>query len=377
MKKIIKLITILLLMVAVMLPTESVQARDTAGRSLDGRVIFGNNFTLESGDTLTGDLIVFGGSVTVEEDAIIEGDVVIFGGNVKLEDNPSEGVDTIAGALVVFGGNVTIGKNTTIGSEVVVLGGDVSLDGTVNGELVIIGGSTNMGEAAVVEGDLVTIGGTVNRDPGSEVKGDVVTNIPAPDIFIPDLQVPDVPNRPIVEFNSNPFGRVLRILGTTILFTLLAMLASLFLQPQIGRVSQAVVGQPVIAGSIGLLTVVLAPIVLGISALTIILIPVVVLAAGVLALSWLFGLIAIGTEVGGRFTQAINQIWAPPFTAGMGTFLMMLVLGGVGMVPCIGWLISFLVGMLGIGGVVLTIFGSRLYPRVAMPIVSSGADSTK
>ena len=152
------------------------------------------------------------------------------------------------------------------------------------------------------------------------------------------------------------------------------MLASLFLQPQIERVSQAVVGNPVIAGSIGLLTGVLAPVVLVILTVTIILIPVTVLAAMALALAWLFGLIAIGTEVGERFTKAINQTWAPPLTAGMGTFLMMIVVGGIGMVPCIGWLVTALVALIGIGGVVLTIFGTQPYPRVVAPVTPPGND---
>jgi hypothetical protein len=130
----------------------------------------------------------------------------------------------------------------------------------------------------------------------------------------------------------------------------------------------------VIAGSFGLLTGVLAPFLLVILAVTLILIPVAVLAAAVLALAWLFGLIAIGTEVGERFTRAINQTWAPPLTAGMGTFLMMLVVGGIGMIPCIGWLATTLVAMLGIGGVVLTMFGTQNYPRVAAPVATPTND---
>jgi hypothetical protein len=115
----------------------------------------------------------------------------------------------------------------------------------------------------------------------------------------------------------------------------------------------------------------MAPVVFVILAVTIILIPVVVLAALALGLAWLFGLIAIGTEVGERFTRAINQTWAPPLTAGFGTFLMMIVVGGIGLVPCIGWLLTSLVALMGIGGVILTIFGSQPYPRVALPAAPS------
>jgi hypothetical protein len=238
-----------------------------------------------------------------------------------------------------------------------------------------------MSETAVVKGDLVTVGGSLMRDPGSEIEGEVVTNIPAPDIQIPDVpsppRVPDVPSPPsppTPTFNFDPIGNFFGMLFTAISVSLLAMLASLFLQPQIERVSQAVVGQPVIAGSIGLLTGVMAPVVLVILTVTIILIPVTILAAMALALAWLFGMIAIGTEVGERFTKAINQTWAPPLTAGMGTFLMMVVVGGIGMVPCIGWLAAALVAMAGIGGVVLTIFGTQSYPRLVTPENVSESD---
>jgi len=347
MKKTFKIFILTLLLAFLLLPTSAVYARGLSGGLLDGRVIFGDNFTLESGDTLTGDLVVFGGNVTIEEEAVVQGDMVVIGGNV-------------------------------------------TLDGTVTGSTVIVGGSTTMSETAVVKGDLVTVGGSLLRDPGSKIEGEVVTNIPAPDIQIPDIQVPDVPNPPSppdvpsppspptppdvdIDF-PNPFGMFVRMFGTAIAVSLLAMLASLFLQPQIERVSQAIVGQPVIAGSFGLLTGVMAPLVLVILAVTIILIPVVLLAAAVLALAWLFGLIAIGTEVGERFTRAINQTWAPPLTAGLGTFLMMIVVGGIGMIPCIGWLVLSLVALLGIGGVVLTLFGSRSYPLVAIPTAPSGTN---
>ena len=331
MKITFKLIALIVLLALVFAPTSAAQARGLSGRLLEGRVVFGDNFTLESGDTLTGDLVVFGGNVTVEEDAKVQGDMVVFGGNV-------------------------------------------SLDGTVSGSTVIIGGTITMGETSIVNGDLVTVGGSLNRDPGAKIEGEVVTNVPIPNIQIPNApSPPNVPNPPSppgspnFNFDFNPLANFFQMLFTSIAVSLLAMLASLFLQPQIERVSQAIVSNVVIAGSIGLLTGVMAPVVLVILAVTIILIPVSLLAAMTLALAWLFGLIAIGTEVGERFTRAINQTWAPPLTAGLGTFLMMIVVGTVGMIPCIGWLTTSLVALLGVGGVVLTIFGTQSYPRVVVP----------
>jgi hypothetical protein len=205
------------------------------------------------------------------------------------------------------------------------------------------------------------------------VDGDILENVPAPTVQIPTVppipsipnvpNVPDVPSVPSVpDVNVNPFLEVVYVSLRALAVAALAMLLTLFLQPQLERVADAMVRQPVVAGSFGLLTAVLAPLVLVILIITLILIPVALLAALVLPLAWLFGVIALGQEVGERFTKAINQSWAPVLTAGFGTFLLMLVGGYVGMIPCVGWLLPFVVGLVAVGGVVMTWFGTRSAP---------------
>ena len=157
---------------------------------------------------------------------------------------------------------------------------------------------------------------------------------------------------------------------------LLAMLAMMFLQPQVERVGQAITTQPLISGGVGLLTMFGAPVVIFIvviiMAVTIILIPVAVavalLGSLLIALAWLFGMIALGQEVGERFTRAINQSWAPVLTAGFGTFLLMLVAGAIGQIPCVGWLVPAVLGLLGVGAVVLTRFGARALQAPVMTV---------
>ena len=36
-------------------------------------------------------------------------------------------------------------------------------------------------------------------------------------------------------------------------------------------------------------------------------------------------------------------------------------IGGIGLVPCVGWIAPFLVAAMGLGGVILTRFGSQPY----------------
>jgi len=288
-----------------------------------GKIVVGENYTLESGEELDGDLVVFGGNVTIEEDADLNGNLVVFGG--------------------------TIQSNGNVSGDVVVFGGQISLD-----------------ESAVVDGDVVTVGGQLSQAEGAEIKGVVVKNV-SPDVELPTGSFPPAVNPPSFNMDFNPFWEAFGVFYRAIIVAALAMLVVTFLQPQMERVGQAIVRQPVMAGGMGLLTVFGGPIAIAVVALvmiiTIVLIPVgvlvVFLGGAVIALAWLFGVIALGHQVGERFTHSINQNLAPAFTTGIGTFLVMLVAGALGQLPCLGWMITLAVAAVTIGAVVMTRFGSR------------------
>ena len=334
-----KLMSILLLLALLFMPTSNAFAQAPAGDIF----LMGQNYTLESGKTLNGSIAVIGGNVSVEKDATVNGDTVVIGGNLSIDG------DT-AGDVVIVGGNLTITNE-------------------INGDVVVIGGQVLLNKTAVVTGDITTIGGQVKKEPGAEVGGNIVNN--APPITIPDVpNVPNVPNVPSVpnvpnvpddiNVNVNPFWQMAGVIGRALAIAAIGMLLTLFLQPQLERVADAITGQPVLAGSFGLLTAVVAPMAILIMIVTIILIPVAaVVIFVVLPMAWLFGLVAIGQEVGERFTKAINQTWAPVLSTGFGTFLLILISGLIGMFPCVGWLVPFTLTLVGIGGVVITWFGTR------------------
>ena len=317
MKPITKLFSVLALLALLLIPVSPAFALEL-GPYDGGPVIFGGNYNLKSGETLSGDLVVFGGNVNIEENALVQGSIVVFGGNV-------------------------------------------TLDGTMEGDLVIFGGAGSLGPKSVVEGDLVTVGGSVSRADGSVVKGEITNE---PTIQIPAPNVPDVPDAPSVpnvpqRVDFNPIGSAFSTLLLAVVLGGLAMLLILFMQPQMERVAQAAFTQPVLAGGMGLLSL----FAILISFVTIVLIPIGLLALFlVLPLAWVLGIVSLGMEVGDRFTRAINQSWAPALSAGFGTFLLMLVVGGLGLVPCVGWLVPGIVGFVGVGATVMTVFGSRTYP---------------
>jgi cytoskeletal protein CcmA (bactofilin family) len=315
MKLTFKIFTLLLLLGLLLTPTGSVFAQGPDPGSA-GRVIFASNFTLASGDTFDGDLVVFGGNVTIEEDAILNGDLVVVGGTIQS-------------------------------------------NGETSGSMVVVGGQITLDESARVTGDVVTIGGQLDQAEGAEIQGEVVNNV-APNITLPsgripptEPEAPSVPTPPDVippniNVHFNPFAEFFGIIFWAVGAGAFSMLLALFLQPQITRTGNAMVSQPVMTAAIGLVSVIVAAIFF----LTV-LPPILVIFA------WFFGIVALGQEVGERFTKAINQEWTPVMTIGFGTFLLVLAGGVIGLIPCLGGMMLFLVGLIGIGASIITLFGTR------------------
>jgi cytoskeletal protein CcmA (bactofilin family) len=323
MKRIVRITALVLLTTLFFVPVQSAAAK---GPSFDGQVIFGQSFTLKNGETLNGDLLVFGGTATLEEGSTVNGDVVLFGGSLEV-------------------------------------------NGEVSGDVAVTGGSVTIGSAAHLIGSLTTVGASLERAEGAQIDGQISNTATS---WVLDgtngsnpvtPAVPAIPAVPGVHFNFDPIGSVLNTFGQALSLAILAMLVILFLAPNADRVAHAVMAQPLTAGGLGLLTVIVAPITLLLLTVTIILIPVAAIAVVALFVAAVFGWIAIGYEIGQRFTTAIHQNWHPAFSACLGVFTLTLVanaLTGIPVLNCIGWLVPFLLGMAGLGAVFMTRFGTQL-----------------
>jgi hypothetical protein len=322
MKTIVR-ITALLVVLAVLVLPSTVFAKGLA----DDKVVFGGTYTLESGETLDGDLGIFGGVVVLEEDSTVLGDIILFGGTLEVS-------------------------------------------GEVQGEIIAFGGTLALTDTAVVGRNVVTIGGLVHQADGAQVRGDLVENpgaILLPN-FIQDLRMP------VIQLGVSPvFNFACSWLEPSSPRRWLYW--RYFLPTQTGRVAHTASGQPLVSGGVGLLTAVLFPPVMLLLIITVCLIPVSVLLAIAVAVIWAFGLISLGYEVGMRLARMANREWAPALAAGLGTFILILVVNGIGIIPCVGAIVQLLVGALGLGAVLLTRFGTQPYPvQVVAPSVVSPAE---
>jgi hypothetical protein len=299
---------------------------EASGGPLDGRIVLGSDYTLESGDILEGDLLVFGGNVTIEKDAVVEGSIFVLGGNT-------------------------------------------SISGEVQGDMAVLGGNVDLERPSVIRGDLFTLGGNLDRHTGSTVEGNITSDfglkIDAPVPGFP--QGIQIPSR-IVNVSISPFARVGWLLFRTIVIAALAVLVVMFWPTGAQRAAEVIASQPILTGGIGLLTLVVSPILILLLLITIILIPLGLLVPLLIVVAALFGWTALGLEVGKRLASAANWGLHDAAAAGIGTLLLSLVVGAFALLPCcISWPVQVVAISLGLGAVVLTRFGTQSYGLPAAP----------
>jgi len=301
-----------------------------------GRVVFGQDFLLEQGEAVDGDLAVLGGSATLEAGSLVDGDLVV-------------------------------------------LGGSVTAQGDVAGDMVVIGGNVHLGATASVEGDLMILGGNVTGTMEA-VGGRISEGFSFP--FQRAIFVPRAP-RPLSGWSvaSNPmlnwFLGGLRAVGTALVLALIALLVVTLWPRQADLVAKTVWHSPAASFGIGFLTYLVVTGLAVLLAITICLIPLALLLLLAAAVAFLFGWIALGWLVGGRILAALKaRDTAAIWQAVLGVFLITV----LGATPCVGWLAWVGGGAFGLGAAILTRFGTRRYngsgPGAAARPPSSEAEPT-
>ncbi len=298
----------------------------------EGVVIFGKDFTLESGEEVDGDLAVFGGNVVLEENSFVDGTVFIMGGSATVAGE-------VDGDLVVFGGNVELKSTALIGSDVVAWGGQVE-----------------RAEGAVVKGN-VSEGVTTRFFRGPRI----VRVFPFP----PTLGMVPLEAGPRLFLNT--MMDIFKAVVTALALMALGLLVILFLPRQTETVAQAVLAAPLPSLGVGFLTAVVAIGLTALLAITICLSPIALFIGLATTAGGFFGWIAVGLLVGQKLLEGLKaQEPAPLLAVVIGVLLISL----ISALPCLGFFVFLGVVSLGLGGVVLTRFGTMSYPE-GLPSSSS------
>jgi hypothetical protein len=289
----------------------------TTGNLSGDQVLFGQNFTLQTTQTLNGDLVAFGGSTSIETGANIFGDLILLGGNLNLV-------------------------------------------GTVNGDVVAVGANVTLEKGALITGQIVSVGGIINGTDLGTIRGGIQTFTPQSLLF--DRNAFSF-NPPDSSTSTQTFGgwvfnfltRVMQILAMAVL----AVIVLLIIPQPTRRTADSIANQPWMSIGAGFLALLASPLVLIILTITIILIPVTILAVLAIAVALIYGWIAIAMLIGQRMEIIFKTQWADAVSTGLGTLVLGIVVWILGYVPCIGWLIGLIAGCAGLGGVILSGFGTR------------------
>lgn len=288
----------------------------------------------------------------------IRPDEFVFGGNFVLRSG-----ETLSGNLWVFGGNADLQENSRVTGSIMVAGGNLRINGQVDRDINAAGGNVELLENALVRGDVNMVGGTISQRSGARIEGRISEDGRGPVRIVP-------PVFPAPNFNVRmaPVWDFLSFMFQSFFVAALAVLVALFIPRPVERVSRAAAAQPLIASGLGLLTVIVVPILMLIMAITLILIPVSLITGLALGLLLLFGWISVGLEVGKRLAVLFKTTWTLPVAAGVGTLVLSLVAGGAGnYIICVGWILPVFVSVLGLGSVLLTRFGTQTYPTMLPP----------
>jgi hypothetical protein len=307
----------------------------------------------------------------VNADDVVRNDVILFNEDFELAD----------------GGRVT--------GDIIIFNGNAHIAGTVNGDVVLFNGNLTTEATASLNGDCVLFNGQASGEDGSTVsctKLDVVVPdgvVNFVDELASDEFAAEFTAEPSVEVQRpSPFvrfaGGTAAAVARSLLFGLLAFAAASLLPQQMTQIEETLRAKPVASGIVGLLTassmMFVIPILLLISTVLI-----VACLVGLLGFPLIFmmvlGLVAagfvgwftMGNVVGEFIAKRLGKKdRSQAMTTALGTIVITFVIGFLGSIPFVFGesLITWTIIFLGLGATMLTKFGTRTYPIVALPTVN-------
>lgn len=266
-----------------------------------------------------GDRVQIGNDILIPKDQFIDGD-----------------------SVVVFGEQKILG---TVNGSVVSVFGDLEISGTVLENAVSVFGKIILRDGASVNGNLVSVVGTVERTGKAFTAGEVM-------VLGPNALFKDFFKGFPVNFIGWGINSWLPQIFVSILLTVILIY---FMLPKLERIYQVIEAEPGKMALNGLFLTIGLGIICFILMITILGIPVALILALVGLIANIVGSVALYLLIGKRVGAEL-KIKTTPYTAGMiGATLISL----AAMLPFAGGLIKLALGILGIGGVFHTRFGTR------------------
>jgi len=252
-----------------------------------------------------------------------------------------KGLDTAVKeeSLVRVGETVIVPQGAEVKSAVAI-GGSVIISGKVQEDVVAIGGDVTLQDGATVGGDVVAVGGLVHKNPVAVIKGNIV------EVKLPAAMVT----------KGLGWGLAFMSLLSFVAFLVLAVILAAVFPGQLGLVSYYTERQPGHALLWGFLACLATPAAIILLILTIFGIPFIPVLLLILGAAFVFGYVSI-SQLLGKLTLKAFKVRGKPMAIEVLTGLAILFI--VGFLPILGWIIKAIAGLMGLGAVAVTKFGTR------------------
>lgn len=274
---------------------------------------------------VTHDARIGGGQIIISGE--IDGNLTVGGGSVNLTDSAKIGGSLVAGAgsLFVF---APVGKGATIGA------GQVTLGNKIGGDITAGIGKITLTPNANIIGNLVYWSkSNAQIEPGAQVLGKITHNLPAE--FKPTKRIVVLP--------------LLILIGNLISSLVLGLLMLKFLPVYTQRTANVITEKPWASLGVGFLTTVLFPVIFIILLITLVGIPLALILLFTFLIIAYITKIFVSLVIGQKIFKFIGQRTKSGWVLLMG----LIVYGIITMIPVIGWIVSILVFLFGLGAVIL------------------------
>jgi hypothetical protein len=249
-------------------------------------------------------------------------------------------------SIVRIGKDITIEKGQKV-KRAVTISGQITVIGTVEENVLAIGGSVVLTKTAVVKGDVASLGGVIVIAKDAVVQGDL-TEINSTNLYETFADA--------ISSEWEGWSWVFALISLSILTVILvlSLIISALMPKQIRVVSEAIgknTLRVILVGILCLVAIVPLALLLTISVVGIALIPLEVI---LVVITGLLGFIAVSRLIGSWVLRLGKR------NAGIvrETFWGMVIVWMVGWIPYVGWMIKAAVVVIGLGAALVTRFGT-------------------
>lgn len=338
-----------------------------AGETIDDTLIaFGE--TVEIDGDVSGDVIAMGRRVVIRghvggqvfaaaQSVTIDGEVdgSVFGAGRDISVSSSR----IGRNLIGAGATIDLNPGARVGQNVMAAGEQVKLAGSVGRDA--LGAAENIEVSGAIAGALTGYANGITLLAPARIDGNVTAYLPQADHLTVSPSavvggevktIPSGPHRQESRYATGGFYMLQLLRFAAALVTGAILFA---LVPRMRRVAPASAGDALVAGGVGLVTLVATPIIAVLVAITVVGIPIAVAGMFVWGVGIYLAKVVVAHFVGARLVETSGN--ARHFTLALAVGLLLVIV--LVNLPFVGGVLNFLLTILGLG--LLVLFGWRAY----------------